>query len=75
MQSSPGTDLGLGLVEKGLSMQALSFVNFRLLAGICESGMQSSPGTDLGLGLVEKGLSMQALSFVNFRLLTGIGES
>ncbi len=62
-------------MEKGLSRQALSFVNFRLLAGIGESSVQSSPGADLGRGLVEKGLNRQALSFVNFRLLIGIGES
>jgi hypothetical protein len=34
MQSSPWAHLARGLVEKGLSRQVLSFVNFRLLAGI-----------------------------------------
>ncbi len=37
MLSSPGADMGQGLVGKGLSRQALSFVNFRLLASIGES--------------------------------------
>jgi hypothetical protein len=37
MQSSTGAGLGWGFVEKGHSRQALSFVNFRLLASIGES--------------------------------------
>jgi hypothetical protein len=34
---TPEVGLSRGLVEKGLSRQALSFVNFRLLAAIFES--------------------------------------
>jgi hypothetical protein len=39
-----------GDLEMGLSRQALSFVNFRLLTGIGESGMQSPPVQVTSLG-------------------------
>lgn len=38
-----GAGLGRGLVEKGLTRQALSFVNFRLLAGIGASWVATIP--------------------------------